>query len=101
MGASVYDDKVSGNAKENKKLSYCWDSSRYDKISHSCRSADPKRNQIWLYVNLIMRPSAYYVTTLPLPPQEIGCDYFHAVFSQPSQALAYHVVWIESAKLSK
>jgi len=28
----------------NKKLSYCWDSSRYDKISHSGRSANPNRN---------------------------------------------------------
>ena len=27
----------------NKKLSYCWDSSRYDKISDSCRSANPNR----------------------------------------------------------
>jgi len=28
----------------NKKLSYCWDSARYDKISNSGRSANPNRN---------------------------------------------------------
>jgi len=28
----------------NKKLSYCWDSSRYDKNSDSGRSVDPNRN---------------------------------------------------------
>jgi len=28
----------------NKKLSYCWNSSRYDKISASGRSANPNRN---------------------------------------------------------
>ena len=28
----------------NKKLSYCWDSARYDKITDNGRSANPNRN---------------------------------------------------------
>jgi len=32
------------NQTRRKKLSYCWDSSRYDKISDTERSANPNRD---------------------------------------------------------
>jgi len=37
-------------SEDNKKLSYCWDSSRYDKISDSGRSVNPvKQEQLGVY----------------------------------------------------